>query len=68
VLKNNKIDEAEKLIFDIDNFINVFNEKSKNSKIFSGIVHNWERRQNGNSVIEYTFDLGSADLIFSNTF
>ena len=63
-LHENKICDANNIMQQIDLFIGSYNEKSEKARHFLGVVHNWKRHFRNNTIIEYEFDLGSAELIF----
>jgi hypothetical protein len=60
-VKQEHQEAAAEIIAGIDKFIASYNDKSEKKDRANGVVHNWDRRIEGDTII-YSFDLGSAGL------
>lgn len=54
---------AEKLIGEIDHFIDGFNQASEKQDREEGVIHNWKRRIEGDTLV-FEMDMGSTDARF----
>ncbi|MEZ2337221.1 hypothetical protein AB6735_16365 [Mucilaginibacter sp. RCC_168] len=62
-LKAERLNDAQKIELEIDNFISGFNEKSEKKDRIHGVIHNWKTRIEGDKMI-YDIDLGSTGPYF----